>query len=287
MICSSHWLSHRAWLHGREQFLPSHHWCSRTLGLFQTAYFQAHFISCLWFNHLEKKSGEWRPISGPRGLGENTSAKLMSICLWIGSGRRTPGVHWCWLGPCAAAGGISFFWLPTLDKRKKSRSQLGQSEHTEGGGIFCLLLLLPAVGEVSCRRNSPPGNQQADLGLSRQGLLTVQKWPSNKVVSIDRGRSAKHKAESWAVSLTLLLTRFANRKLETSCGLCILVYGKGHTLPVTSRLSAKAQNKDDRRQLDLFLSLTLMSSDMPPSVKEDTLRSLWSDSWLHFQVSKV
>lgn len=196
MICSSHWLSHRAWLHRREQFLPSHHWCSRTLGLFQTAYFQAHFISCLWFNHLEKKSGEWRPTSGPRGLGEakidisQVNVNLFMDWQW----KEDPRVHWCWLGPCAAAGGISFFWLPTLDKRKKNRSQLDQKEE---GTSVCHSSLAP---KVNSGRNSQPGNQQADLGLSQEGVLTVQRWPSNKAVSTDRGSSVEHKAESCTVS---------------------------------------------------------------------------------------
>lgn len=65
------------------------------------------------------------------------------------------------------------------------------------------------------------------------------------------------------------------------------MYEKGHTLAVTSRLSAKAQNKDDRRYPALFLSFTLMSSDRPTSIKGDTRRSLCLDSWLHFQVSKI
>lgn len=53
-------------------------------------------------------------------------------------------------------------------------SQLGQSEHTERGENSCLSLFFP-TSKASCGRNSLSGNQQADLGLGQERVVTLQK----------------------------------------------------------------------------------------------------------------
>lgn len=114
MIYSSHWLSHRAWLRGREPFLPSHHdvpepWGSSKQHIFRLISFSV-LDSTIWKRSWENDAPSLVPPDLERTC---QPSSCQSVCR-LAKERRPPRAPWCWLGPCAAAGGVSSFWFPTL-----------------------------------------------------------------------------------------------------------------------------------------------------------------------------
>lgn len=105
------------------------------------------FASAVW------KDRRMLSILCPGGLGEAMPAKLMSISLAGPRWREDLGVHWCQMGPCTAEGGISFFWLLTLDEGKETiRKELAKVRVCRREKAS--LPALSSVQQGSCGRGS-------------------------------------------------------------------------------------------------------------------------------------